>query len=355
MTTRGRWRELPSRSGFSLIELLVVIAIIAILIGLLLPAVQKVREAAARATCTNNLKQIGLAFNNYESTYGCLPPGADPQMAGPLIYLLPYVEQQSLFSAYQIRPYNAASPQPNTYGMYFRDPLNVPQSVAAIGTPPATGTYPLTPDLKVFTCPSADPQASGQTGVVRFQTGGVAGRDFKNTDFNPAEGFSSLIPYYPYGVAGTPGATTQVAYGRTNYIPMGGYLMAPSDGPYLPGLFTFKSKTRMVQVTDGTSNTVAFLESIGGLMPGSGWWGNSIGMTSQLSAFGMCPDRTNGNCDFSSDGKGFGRGLPGSLHTTNRINVVFGDGSVRNLSPTMDFTTYVYICGISDGAVATFE
>ncbi|MCI0460996.1 MAG: DUF1559 domain-containing protein [Gemmataceae bacterium] len=131
------------RRAFTLIELLVVIAIIAVLIGLLLPAVQKVREAASRLSCQNNLKQIGLALHSYHSTYEKFPPGRGtpfPYVFSTLAYLLPHVEQENLQRLIDF------TVPPLTFGSFDGS-----KNLRAATTP-----------LKLFVCPSdSGPQVPG--------------------------------------------------------------------------------------------------------------------------------------------------------------------------------------------------
>src|SRR4051794_15993621 len=146
------------RRGFTLIELLVVIAIIAVLIGLLLPAVQKIREAAARLQCQNNLKQMGIALHSYHDSVGSLPPGVTSDVApygsgggggsGWMVYLLPYVEQVALYQKWDFKSGNSG--HTNATNMALVDGAQ----------------------LKVYRCP-ADPNYTFASSKRAGQTGGV--------------------------------------------------------------------------------------------------------------------------------------------------------------------------------------
>src|SRR5438094_4708990 len=177
------------RSGFTLIELLVVIAIITVLIGLLLPAVQKVREAAARTQCANNLKQLGLALHNYHDAFGTLPAGlvgppnplaavdgtvgsaTDPQGHGSdysfLVSLLPYIEQANVYQLITpalSTPYGRMDDASNTNGKlaYWFDNPYPPTVLYTVGRN----------KIKTFVCPSAPDSEPDNNAFGKGKTGG---------------------------------------------------------------------------------------------------------------------------------------------------------------------------------------
>jgi prepilin-type N-terminal cleavage/methylation domain-containing protein/prepilin-type processing-associated H-X9-DG protein len=345
------------QSGFTLIELLVVIAIIAILIGLLLPAVQKVREAAARAKCQNNLKQCGLAAHNYESTNGYLPPWRHSKSftltdgsrvtrssnAGIFAMILPYVEQANKYNQFNL------DFDVNSDG-WIGSPL--PPSPATWTNGPARSQ-----DVPIYLCPS---DGSSQTYSAW-----------------PAPGASGRLSYH-----GNMGAVANAYETGAGAGVFNGPL--PSGGAELKG-------PAIVALSDGTSNTALFSEvmrshettsSTGSgirdnatLIRGDSGWNFTDGRNIPMCATGdswvssikyvghqyyrflpagqqythTLPPNWNRkvpsgvqryNCGNSADVNHVQSHISASSYHSGGVNLCMGDGSVRFVSDNVDFVAW---------------
>jgi len=339
-----------------LIELLVVIAIIATLIGLLLPAIQKAREAANRSKCQNNLKQIALATLNYESANNVLPPAGKsygwgssttaPQVQDPiisnlngLVLLLPYLELSALYASWDQTTCSSAAwatdgnvvvgSAKNAYG-------NLPETYLGntspgVGNPSAANITLATTQVKVYTCPSEINSplttADANYGVTASQ-GGVR----TNYDFIANSGGGTEANYWAY--LKSLSSTTIYIYGEN-------------------------SMTKMTDILDGTSNTLALGETTYVVYNGRGnGWAYRGWVMQGLdpgTAQNYCPGGQAINCwQYSTtiypEGESGSWGYIGSFHQGG-ANVACADGSVHFMSQNISYTMMGYLCTYRGGEV----
>jgi prepilin-type N-terminal cleavage/methylation domain-containing protein/prepilin-type processing-associated H-X9-DG protein len=354
-TTQNRleWRQW----AFTLIELLVVIAIIAVLIALLLPAVQKVREAAARIKCQNNLKQMGLAIHNYHDTTGLLPPGSRvrdtmdhsvpntsewQQRQGTwMLYVLPYMEQDNLYNIF--KPQLQADQGPPY-------PSNPKYNIESIHGWNQTKTP------AVFRCPSDG--VSGDPSLPVSNYGACMGPMCGHNDcgYRPNENICQ---------GALPGIPASYDYGDTGcWFPGcadGGN--AGTDASYVRGCFSRRgARMSFASVSDGLSNTIF----IGEKLPSEeylawpakgGHWLNENSGYSHCTTVVPINYRTNvqddPTCSQSKEHSWTNWGVSHGFKSnhTGGANFLFGDGSVHFLSQNIDHIVYQYLGARNDGQV----
>jgi prepilin-type N-terminal cleavage/methylation domain-containing protein len=331
-----------ARSGFTLIELLVVIAIIAILIGLLLPAVQKVREAAARTKCSNNLKQIGLAVHNYHDAVKSLPPTYIRQdWPTWAVFILPYIEQGAAYSGWdtQLRYYDQAN-----FGA-ANDPTKVVVQIYQCPARPRDNFLSVDnggTDKDVPSAYTGNPHRPGGVGDYAA----CHGTDVATLDGNGALTIGvALAMVQPGGAAWT---NVTAAY----------------QSPLGSRITSWKSQTTLDSITDGTSNTIMIGEKY--VRPGMRW-GKNEDRSIYNGQFARVFRRAAGVptkdttllpfplvADLGEDfGAATGTSQPsfqkfGSWHSGVCL-FVFGDGSVRSLSSTIDNVTLGRLAERNDG------
>jgi prepilin-type processing-associated H-X9-DG protein/prepilin-type N-terminal cleavage/methylation domain-containing protein len=282
-------------SAFTLVELLVVIAIIAILMGLLLPAVQKVREAAGRMQCSNNLRQIGIGLHHYHDTNGGFPPGKkDKPVTTWTPFILPYIEQEPLYKRYD-----------------FTVNWNNPANDGTAASPKVNQVQ-----VKLFLCPLAPPDRVGANGR------GVI-------DYSPANQITRPNPFLQ--------------------------VVPPSDPTFL-GVLGHNVKRRITDVIDGTSTTLLLAEdagrnedwvmrrkvSSGGL---TGAWTNP-GSEVVVSGYNPSTNKLPGPCAVNCTNKN----EIYAFHTGG-ANVLFTDGHVQELRAGLDINIVVALITRDQGEV----
>ncbi len=337
-------RATRRRAAFTLIELLVVIAIIAILIGLLLPAVQKVREAAARMKCSNNLKQIALAAHSYHDANNGMPYSRKYDKWDTYTWsqnILPYIEQNNVYNNYVTLTqtgYVTSYPGPNGF-----IGNNASQKLARESIIPA------------FNCPSDNgPQ------------GGELGSDYGNMRGNYRACVGSGDTY-----GNTPAGQTA---GPAFAIGIYGVISGQSVDP---GVGTKSRQAKMTSITDGTSNTVAFSE---GIMPVASGWGGPIGtilsgnmgggtFTTTLTPNSTAADQIIGPCPVAQGDSSYkapcnsiggsnwwtpsaaGAHAAARSKHTGGVNTGMGDGSVRFFRDSTNSATWWALGTMATGEV----
>jgi prepilin-type N-terminal cleavage/methylation domain-containing protein/prepilin-type processing-associated H-X9-DG protein len=306
-----------TRPGFTLLELLAVIGIIGVLLALMLPAVQKVREAANRLACANNLRNLGQALHSYNVTHKKFPPGAEgpvagfPQSArlkhhGLGTYLLPHLEQDALYRDYR-------------WDVSWFDPPNQPV---------------VNEQLKIWQCPSA--QAN------RIMDGSLVTK-------TPPSGvrFDGTAACGDY--AGMRLVDAELARRGLIDLPSG-----PSDALYYPGFFEVNRSTRLGDILDGPSKTIMMAECAGrpqlwqGRKPVPNTWldGGPWASRNLLGCKGATPDGTAfyGSCAINCTNE---REVY-SFHP-NGANVLFADGTVHFLQANMDIRVFARLATRAGG------